>query len=108
MDATFSKFRHRREARRLAQTLDAKLIIVECVADFETIRQRLLSRETNQSISDARIHHLKQFRELFEPLSREEERYRIRVNTERPLEENIHKILAENYARMTESGRFAA
>ena len=108
MDATFSKLRHRREARRLAQILDARLIIVECVADFETIRQRLLSRETNQSISDARIHHLKQFRELFEPLSREEERYCIRVNTERPLEENTHRILAENYERMTESGRFAA
>ena len=101
MDATFSSLRYRREARCLADSLDANFVIIECVAAWPVIRRRLLSRETGRSVSDARLHHLKQFKDAFEPLTREEENYIIRLNTEGPAAENIHAILSQNYAQAT-------
>jgi len=101
MDATFSSLRYRREARCLADSLDANFVIIECVADWPVIRRRLLSRETGRSVSDARLHHLKKFRDAFEPLTEEEQHYTIRLNTERPAAENIHAILSQNYALAT-------
>lgn len=95
MDATFSRLRHRREALQMAKNLDADLIIVECVAGLPVIRQRLLARETDRTISDARLYHLKDFRNLFEPLTDEEKNNSVRVNTERDVDFNIHKVLSK-------------
>jgi hypothetical protein len=95
MDATFSRQCHRISARRLAEDLDSNLIIVECVAGSPVIRQRLLARQTGRSLSDARLHHLPEFQNVFEPLTEEEENCSIRVNTELCVDDNIHKILSE-------------
>ena len=107
LDATFNNRRYRGEAQRLSQDLDADLIFVECVASLPEIRRRLLGRETNRSVSDARLHHLTEFKNIFEPLTEAEEKIRIRVNTEDSVEENIHKILSQNYAWSAERNRFA-
>jgi aminoglycoside phosphotransferase family enzyme/predicted kinase len=101
MDATFSSGRHRREALRLSENLDANFVIVECAAGLPAIRRRLLSREKGRSVSDARLHHLKKFRDAFEPLTEEEEHYTIRINTEASVAENIQAILSQNYAQST-------
>jgi len=62
LDATFNNRRYRSEAQRLSKDLDTDLIFVECTASLPIIRQRLSARETNRSISDARLHHLKKFK----------------------------------------------
>lgn len=95
MDATFSRLRHRLEALQMAENLDADHILVECVAGLPVVRQRLLARETDPTISDARLHHLRDFRNSFEPLTAEEKKYRVRINTEKEVDFNIHKVLSE-------------
>jgi aminoglycoside phosphotransferase family enzyme/predicted kinase len=97
LDATFNNRHYRSEAQRLSQDLDTDLILVECVASLPVIRQRLLARETDRSVSDARLHHLKKFKNIFEPLTEAEEKNCVRINTEDSVEENIHKILSRNY-----------
>lgn len=98
LDATFNNRRYRSEAQRLSQDLDTDLVLVECTAGLTEIRRRLAAREKNRSVSDARLHHLKKFENIFEPITEAEERNCIRVNTEAPLDENIHRILSQNYA----------
>jgi len=108
LDATFNNRHYRAEAQRLSQDLDTDLIFVECVASLAEIQRRLLARETNRSVSDARLHHLTKFKNIFEPLTETEEKNRIRVNTEDSVAENIHKILSQNNAWSAERNRFAA
>lgn len=108
LDATFSSGRHRREALRLSENLDANFVIVACAAGLPAIRRRLLSRKTGLSVSDARLHHLKKFRDIFEPLTEEEEHCTIRINTETSVAENIQAILSQNYALSTRRMRSAA
>lgn len=108
LDATFSTRHYRSEAQRLSQDLDTDLIFVECTAGLPEIQQRLKARAANRSISDARWHHLKKFKETFEPLTEIEEKRRIRVDTEAPVEENVHAILSQNYAWSTGRNQPAA
>lgn len=108
LDATFNNRRYRGEAQRLSQDLDTDLIFVECTAGLPEIQQRLKARANNRSVSDARLHHLKKFKDTFAPLTEVEEKSRIRVNTEAPVDENVHAILSQNYAWSTERNRPAA
>ena len=108
LDATFNNRRYRGEAQRLSQDLDTDLIFVECTAGLPEIQQRLKARANNRSVSDARLHHLKKFKDTFAPLTEVEEKSRIRVDTEAPVDENVHAILSQNYAWSTERNRPAA
>lgn len=97
LDATYGNAHHRDEALRMARDLDANIIFVECVLKEELLKERLSNRKTKFSISDARMHHFEYFRERFEALNEVGKAMHIRVNTEKPLEECMQKILAKDY-----------
>ena len=97
LDATYGKAHHRDEALRMARDLDANIIFVECVLKEALLKERLSNRKTKFSISDARMHHFEYFRERFEALNEVGKAMHIRVNTEKPLEECMQKILAKDY-----------
>ena len=93
MDATFSR------ASRLAQALDlatrrqATPVIVECRAAEATLAARLLKRETEPSVSDARLIHLEAFKKRFEPIAPAGNAIHILVDTENPPAVCLRQIL---------------
>jgi len=97
LDATYSRAHHRNEALRMAIDLDANIIFVECGLKENLLKERLSHRKTKVSVSDARLHHFEYFKERFEPLNDVGEAMHIRVNTEKPLEECMQKIIAKGY-----------
>ena len=101
LDATFSTSHQRNEALRLARDMDADIIFVECVASNETLKKRLSIRNASDTISDARLHHFKQFKDRFEPISELADEMHICIDTEKPLEEAMRQILAHDYALLT-------
>ncbi|MEN8210283.1 MAG: AAA family ATPase [Thermodesulfobacteriota bacterium] len=97
LDATFSRTRYRREVINLAKDKGIKPVFIECSAEEEIIKERLLNREFRPSVSDARIEH-------FEKLNARYERFRytgnalhIRVNTALPLEDVMRSILIQAF-----------
>jgi len=94
LDATFGNKYYRLEAMRLAQDLNSNIIFIECIAPEKIIKERLLKRETQASISDARLDLFEQFKERFEPLNEVPEKIHIRINTQSPLDESIQQILS--------------
>jgi len=97
LDATYSSAHHRNEVLRMAKDLDANIIFVECGLKENFLKERLSHRKTKVSVSDARLHHFEYFKERFEPLNDVGEAIHIRVNTEKPLEECMQKIIAKGY-----------
>jgi len=97
LDATFSSEHHRREAVLLAANQDANIIFIECAAPENVMIARIIRRETEPCISDARLDHLEQFKKRFEPLNDLRDEIHIRVDTARPLAENMQKILSQDY-----------
>jgi uncharacterized protein len=96
LDATFGRQHHRDEARRLGRDTDANLLFVECYAPWRVLRERLEGRESTESVSDARAHHLDDFRKAFEPLDEIEDERHLRVNTEAPVDASVREILAND------------
>jgi aminoglycoside phosphotransferase family enzyme/predicted kinase len=97
LDATYSSEHQRDGVLCLARDMDANIIFVECVAPYQTLQKRLAEREKTASTSDARLHHLKQFRARFEPLTEIRDEFRIRVDTNVSLNESIQKILSDDH-----------
>ncbi|MGD2269412.1 MAG: AAA family ATPase [Desulfobacterales bacterium] len=98
LDATFSRQHQRQEVLRLAGDMDANIIFIECVAPINKLYARLKDREAKgASVSDARLHHLKQFMDRYEPLTEIRNGRHIRINTKKPLHESIHRILSHDY-----------
>jgi aminoglycoside phosphotransferase family enzyme/predicted kinase len=93
IDATFSR------ASRLAQALDLATcrqetpVVVECRAAESTLAARLLKRETEPSVSDARLIHLEAFKKRFEPITPVDPAIHILIDTEIPPAECIRQIL---------------
>ncbi len=98
LDATFSRSKWREEARQLATDLDTNLIFVECVSGEETLKARLKEREPGHSFSDARLQHLPEMIEAFEPLTEVAADTHIRLDTEQPLATSFLELLAAGYA----------
>lgn len=92
LDATFGKAEHRREALRLADEAGALVLFVACVCSEETIRERLLARTGTDSVSDARIQHFESIKAAFEPMDELSRRCRVRVDTEKPVDECLRTI----------------
>jgi len=95
LDATFGNKHQRDEALRLAKDMDANIVFVECCSPVKLSRARLIKREMGPCISDARIWHFEQFKKRFEPLNEIHDEMHIRINTEKPLKENIHNLLSQ-------------
>jgi aminoglycoside phosphotransferase family enzyme/predicted kinase len=98
LDATFSKRRQRREALRLAEDMDANIVFIECIAPVRVIEARLLKREDDACVSDARLHHVKQLMSQFEPFQDIADQTHIRIDTQKPVKENMTKILSYDYS----------
>jgi len=96
LDATFSNTHQRDEALRLAVDTDVNIIFAECLSAVNLSKARLIKRRTGPSISDARIRHFEQFKKRFEPLNEIPDEIHIPVDTQRPLKENIQKILSQD------------
>ena len=82
IDATFSRATRRAQALRMAADRQATPVFVECQAVEATLAARLLKRETEPSVSDARLIHLEAFKKRFDPMNRIGNAIHIRVDTE--------------------------
>ena len=97
LDATYSRRAWREEVFQLASDMDSNLIFVECDCSSETICSRLREREKYTGFSDARIQHLPEIVNHFEPITEFGPQFHIKVNTEDSIDENFHRILSEAY-----------
>ena len=90
--------RHQREeAIRLAGDMDTNIIFVECAASHETLKKRLVERESTVTVSDARLEHLKNMYARFEPMDEMGDDMHICIHTEAALEESMRQILSFDY-----------
>jgi predicted kinase len=72
VDATFQKKKFRDMARNLANNVHAKLIMIECVAPDNLVKQWLEKRMNEKTASDGRWEIYKEQKKVFEPFSKEE------------------------------------
>jgi aminoglycoside phosphotransferase family enzyme/predicted kinase len=84
LDATFDRKKERTEALRLAIDEGAPIVFIECVCPEETIRLRLRGRDGTESLSDARLPLLAEFRMRYEPPEEIPERLLLHADTTRP------------------------
>ncbi len=76
LDATFLLSSQRRAAHQLAQRLDVDYAIVDCTADTETLRQRLIARsQTATDPSDANLQVLDAQLANRQPLDEQEQQF---------------------------------
>jgi len=97
LDASYARQHHRDGVLGLARDMDANIIFIECVAPYQTLKHRLIERETTVTTSDARLLHLKQFRSQFEPVTELRDELRIQIDTDRPLNESIREIFSQDH-----------
>ena len=93
LDATFSNAAWRSAAIDLARRKEAIAVLVECRACEAILAARLRERETRPTISDARIHHLKDFKKHFEPYDMTEGGIHMVIDTESPLELSLQQVM---------------
>lgn len=105
LDASFSLRRWREDARRLAIDCDSNLIVLECVCDEASIRERLQRREQEGGSSDARLLHLPKLMEEFEPVRELDPTQHIAVDTRQPLPWFLPAVFSEGYAKKCEQIR---
>jgi predicted kinase len=67
---------------QLASDMDSNLIFVECECKPETIQSRLKEREKFNGLSDARIQHLPDIINHFEPITEFDPHAHIKVKTD--------------------------
>ena len=99
LDASFSRRRWREDARQLALDCDTNLIFVECVCDEASIRERLLRREHTAGASDARLQHLPEMIEEFEPVNELDGSEHLVVDTCLPFEQSLAHVFSAGYGR---------
>jgi uncharacterized protein len=97
LDATYSRRRWREEVAQLALDMDSNLIFTECDCKPETIRSRLKEREKHPGLSDARIQHLPEIINHFEPITELDPHTHIKLKTDDSIDKNFHRILSEAY-----------
>lgn len=97
LDATYGDRHQRLEVIRLAKDMDMNLIFVECKCPEEVVKKRLIRRETESPVSDARIQHFEQIKERFEPLDEVPDDMYISVDTVKTLEQSMEHILSQDH-----------
>ncbi|MEE4111891.1 MAG: AAA family ATPase, partial [Desulfobacteraceae bacterium] len=93
IDATFHRASRRTQALRLATSRQATPAFVECRAGEASLAARLLKRETEPSVSDARLIHLEAFKKRYQPMVRMGSEIHIPVDTENPPADCLRHIL---------------
>ena len=82
VDATFLQRRVRDRFRSLAQRLDVPFAIIDCVAEPDQLRERLLARERRgRDASEAGVAVMEAQRAALEPVVGEELAHRLRVSS---------------------------
>jgi aminoglycoside phosphotransferase family enzyme/predicted kinase len=104
VDGTFGRLHHRKLARKLAQEMRVNVIFVECRCAQSLLRQRLTEREEEKSVSDARLQHLEEQSQAFEPLDELPDNLHLPVNTEQPIRQSIQDIFSKGYMLKTRQG----
>jgi predicted kinase len=77
--------------------MGANAIFVECLCPDAVLRVRLTERQTESSISDARLEHLEAQQQAFEPLDELGDNLHLQVSTEQPLQQSLHQIFSAAY-----------
>ena len=97
VDATFAGRVNRDTFRCLAEEEGANVIFVECLCPDAVLRVRLAERQTESSISDARLEHLEAQQQAFEPLDELGDELHLQVSTEQPLQQSLQQIFSAAY-----------
>jgi aminoglycoside phosphotransferase family enzyme/predicted kinase len=97
LDATYGDRHQRSEVLRLAKDMDTNLMFVECKCPEAILKKRLISREVESSVSDARLHHFEKIKARFEPLGEVRDDMHISVDTVKPLEQSMEHILSQDH-----------
>lgn len=105
LDASFSRRRWREDARQLATDCDTNLIVLECACDADGIRERLRQRDLSAGVSDARLRHLPEMMEAFEPVREFDPSEHLVVDTCQPFEHSLAQVFSAGYARKCEQVR---
>ena len=92
VDATFLKKNLRNQFQKLAMSLKVPFVILDLQANEETLRSRILQRETGaKDASEATLQVLAHQFKIDEPVAADEVRCTISINTEEPL--NLDKLM---------------
>ena len=97
LDATYSKARYRREVVNLAKDKGIRPVFIECTADDTVIEKRLLQREFQPSVSDARIELFEALKAGYEPFRSYANALHLKIDTTCSPDESIRKILIEAF-----------
>lgn len=97
LDATFSRRKWREDVAQLASDTDTNFIFVECKCDAKTIRVRLMEREKNTGLSDARIQHLEDIMQHFDPIRELPPHKYFKISTDTNIDQTFYQILSKAY-----------
>lgn len=97
LDATFSRTFQRDLARRLAARRQAMPVFVMCRAAEPILKTRLARRETEPSVSDARLIHLDAFKNRFAAMDRAGDESHIVVDTANPPAVCLRQIVLSDF-----------
>jgi aminoglycoside phosphotransferase family enzyme/predicted kinase len=92
IDASFRSLAHREAARRLALEAGVPFLFVECRIPSEVSRERLLRRDREPSVSDARVALLDDFVASWEPVDELEPAEHLVLDTSGSIEENVESL----------------
>ena len=96
LDASFSKRRLRELVLQAAEDLGIQFYFIQTKADEETMKQRLLERESSgESISDARLEMFGRFKEGFEEPEELPRGGYFVINTDKSVEQTLAQIFTE-------------
>lgn len=92
LDASFRSRQTRAIARQLAERFDAPFLMVECRADHEICRRRLVERQLHQGVSDGRLEIFDDFVARWEPITELSDDEHLVLDTCQPLEANLERL----------------
>ena len=93
LDATFILAEGRRTAAQIARDAGADFFILECVLDAATVKKRLQLRLERGCISDATWETYEAQKKVFEPVKEVPENYHAIMETSKPVQENVRRVL---------------
>jgi hypothetical protein len=93
IDASFKKKEERDEARKLAEEMGARFLVVECTLDEETARLRLDERLREGSISDGRWEIFGQQQKDFDEIGEIPPESHMVLDTSGPVEDVVSSII---------------
>ncbi len=91
VDAAFLQYQEREKFRKLAETRQTAFVILECIADIETLRQRIVQRKND--VSDADLKVLGMQCSEWQPLEKVERINAVTIDTGAPVD--IDSLVAQ-------------